>query len=353
MKAGRQSRHGVADPITLTYGHDREVITMATRRWKTWLETAWMLLLAGMPAFCIAQSYPSKPIRLILTQGPGSGSDVIGRMLAIKLTESLGQSVVVENRTGATGIIGHEFVLKSPPDGYTLLLSTTAPLIVVPAISAQAKYRAADFVAVTPIFHGDFVIFTANLPGAPKTLQELVERLRAKPENFASAGAGTMGHLVSEVFLKQMGLQAQHIPYKGSGQSLNDLVGGQVLFTSDSTAAGSALLRAGRLNALVVTGTERMASLPQVPTLAESGIKVDRALGSFGGIFAPPGTPKEIVARLNAETARVLQNPDFKTRMAAIEVETLILSPEQFAEFVRQEASFWEHFVGQLGLKIE
>jgi tripartite-type tricarboxylate transporter receptor subunit TctC len=261
--------------------------------------------------------------------------------------------VVVENRTGATGIIGHDFVLKSPPDGYTLLLSTTAPLIVVPAINAQAKYRAADFVAVTPIFHGDFVIFTANLPGAPKTLQELVERLRAKPESFASAGAGTMGHLVSEVFLKQMGLHAQHIPYKGSGQSLNDLVGGQVLFTSDSTAAGSPLLRAGRLNPLVVTGTERMASLPQVPTLAESGIKVGRALGSFGGIFAPPGTPKEIVSRLNAETARVLQNPDFKARMAAIEVETLILSPEQFAEFVRQEAAFWERFVAQLGLKIE
>jgi tripartite-type tricarboxylate transporter receptor subunit TctC len=274
-------------------------------------------------------------------------------MFAVKLSEGLGQSVVVENRTGASGIIGHEFVLKSPPDGYTLLLSTTAPLIVVPAINAQAKYRAADFVAVTPIYRGDFVIFTANLPGAPKTLQELVERLRAKPENFASAGAGTMGHLVSEVFLQQMGLRATHIPYKGSGQSLNDLAGGQVLFTSDSPAAGSGLLRAGRLNALAVTGSERMASLPQVPTLAESGIKVARPLGSFGGIFAPPGTPKEIVARLNAEAARVLQNPEFKARLAAIEVETLILSPENFAEYVRQEASFWERFVSQLGVKIE
>ena len=326
---------------------------MATRRLITWVGAAWILLLAGMPALCIAQPYPSKPIRLILTQGPGSGSDVVGRMFAVKLSEGLGQSVVVENRTGASGIIGHEFVLKSPPDGYTLLLSTTAPLIVVPAISAQAKYRAADFVAVTPIFHGDFVIFTANLPGAPKTLQELVERLRAKPENFASAGAGTMGHLVSEVFLQQMGLRATHIPYKGSGQSLNDLAGGQVLFTSDSPAAGSGLLRAGRLNALAVTGNERMASLPQVPTLAESGIKVDRPLGSFGGIFAPPGTPKEIVARINAEAAHVLQNPDFKARLAAIEVETLTLSPENFAEYVRQETSFWERFVSQLGVKIE
>lgn len=326
---------------------------MATRRLITWVGAAWILLLAGMPALCIAQSYPSKPIRLVLTQGPGSGSDVIGRMLAVKLSVGLGQSVVIENRTGASGIIGHEFVLKSPPDGYTLLLSTTAALIVVPAISAQAKYRAADFVAVTPIFCGDFVIFTANLPGAPKTLQELVERLRAKPENFASAGAGTMGHLVSEVFLQQMGLRATHIPYKGSGQSLNDLAGGQVLFTSDSPAAGNALLRAGRLNALAVTSSERMASLPQVPTLAESGIKVARAMGSFGGIFAPPGTPKEIVARINAEVARALQNPDLKARFAAIEVETLILSPENFAEYVRQEASFWERFVSQLGVKIE
>jgi tripartite-type tricarboxylate transporter receptor subunit TctC len=326
---------------------------MATRRWITWVGTAWILLLAGMPAFCLAQPYPSKPIRLILTQGPGSGSDVVGRMFAIKLSEGLGQSVVVENRTGASGIIGHEFVLKSPPDGYTLLLSTTAPLIVVPALNAQAKYRAADFVAVTPIYRGDFVIFTANLPGAPKTLQELVERLRAKPENFASAGAGTMGHLVSEVFLQQMGLRATHIPYKGSGQSLNDLAGGQVLFTSDSPAAGSGLLRAGRLNALAVTGSERMATLPQVPTLAESGIKVDRPLGSFGGIFAPPGTPKEIVARINAETTRALQNPEFKARLTAIEVETLTLSPEAFAEYVRQEASFWERFVKELGVKIE
>ncbi len=326
---------------------------MATRRLIIFLGAAWMLLLAGMPALCQAQPYPSKPIRLILTQGPGSGSDVIGRMFAAKLSEGLGQSVVVENRTGATGIIGHDFVLKSPPDGYTLLLSTTAPLIIVPALNAQAKYRAADFVAVAPIFHGDFVILTANLPGAPKTLQELVERLRAKQENFASAGAGTMGHLVTEVFLKQMGLKATHIPYKGSGQSLNDLAGGHVLFTSDSTAAASALLRAGRLNPLVVTGTERMASLPQVPTLAEAGIKVDRALGSFGGIFAPPGTPKEIVARLNAEAAHALQNPELKARLAAIEVETLILSPENFAEYVRQEATFWEHFVSQLGMKME
>jgi len=326
---------------------------MANRRWLSWVGAVGMALLAGIPTLSIAQPYPSKPIRLILTQGPGSGSDVIGRMFAARLSEGLGQSVVVENRTGATGIIGHEFVLKSPPDGYTLLLSTTAPLIIVPALNAQAKYRAADFVAVASIFRGDFVILTANLPGAPKTLQELVERLRAKQENFASAGAGTMGHLVTEVFLKQMGLRATHIPYKGSGQSLNDLAGGHVLFTSDSTAAASALLRAGRLNPLVVTGTERMASLPQVPTLAESGIKVDRALGSFGGIFAPPGTPKEIVARLNAETAHALQNPELKARLAAIEVETLILSPENFAEYVRQEATFWEHFVSQLGMKIE
>jgi len=323
------------------------------RRWTMCAAAAATLLLAGMPGVGVAQTYPSKPIRLILTQGPGSGSDVIGRMFAVKLSEGLGQSVVVENRTGATGIIGHDYVLKSPPDGYTLLLSTTAPLIIVPAINAQAKFRAADFTAVAPIFHGDFVIFTANLPGAPKTLPELVERLRAKPENFASAGAGTMGHLVTEVFLRQMGLRATHIPYKGSGQSLNDLAGGHVLFTSDSTAAASALLRAGRLNPLVVTGTERMATLPQVPTLAEAGIKVDRALGSFGGIFAPPGTPKEIVARLNAEAARVLRNPEFKARLAAIEVETLILSPENFAEYVRQEASFWERFVGELGVKIE
>ena len=311
------------------------------------------LLLAGVPALCLAQPYPAKPIRLILTQGPGSGSDVIGRIFAAKLSEGIGQSVVVENRTGATGIIGHDYVLKSPPDGYTLLLSTTAPLIIVPAISTQAKYRAGDFVAVTPMYRGDFVIFTANLPGSPKTLAELIERLRAKEESFASAGAGTMGHLVTEVFLKQMGLKATHVPYKGSGQSLNDLAGGHVLFTSDSMAAGTALLRAGRLTPLAVTGTERMTSLPQVPTLAESGIKVDRALGSFGGIFAPPGTPKEIVARINAEATRALQNPDLKARLAAIEVETLILSPENFAEYVRHEASFWERFVAELGVKIE
>jgi tripartite-type tricarboxylate transporter receptor subunit TctC len=326
---------------------------MTIRRLITGIGAAWLLLLAGTPALCMAQAYPSKPIRLILTQGPGSGSDVIVRMFAVRLSEGLGQSVVVENRTGASGIIGHEYVLKSPPDGYTLLLSTTAPLIVVPAINAQAKFRAADFVAVTPIYRGDFVIFTANLPGAPKTLPELVERLRAKPENFASAGTGTMGHLVSEVFLHEMGLRAQHIPYKGSGQSLNDLAGGQVLFASDSLAAGSALLRAGRLNALAVTGTERMATLEHVPTLAEAGIKAPRALGSFGGIFAPPGTPNEIVARLNAETARALQNPELKARLDAIAVETLTLSPENFADYVRQEASFWERFVTQLGVKIE
>ncbi len=323
-------------------------------RWTMLLRRLIALLLIGaLPLWAWGQAYPTKPIRLILTQGPGSGSDVIGRMYAAKLSEALGQSVVVENRTGATGIIGHELLLKSPPDGYTLLLSTTAPLIIVPAINAQAKYRAADFVAVAQLFHGDFVILAANAPGAPKTFPELVERLRAAPESYASGGTGTMGHLVSEVLLQKTGLRATHVPYKGSGQSLGDLAGGQVLFVSDSLAAAMTLLRAGRLKALAVTSTERSPSLPDVPTLAEFGIKTARPLGSFGGIFAPPGTPKEVVARLNAEVARAMQNPELRTRLAALDLDLVSLTPENFAEYVRQEVPFWESFVNQLGVKLE
>ncbi len=314
-----------------------------------------LALLAGIASPTIsrgAQSWPSRPVTLVVTQGPGSGSDIIARLLAGYLGAALGQSVVVENRVGGSGIIGHQSVARATPDGYTLLLTSTAPLLVVPVMNPAAKYGLADFAVAAPVMRAGFVVLVANTPAAPKTLGELVERLRAAPSAFSSAGTGTMTHLATELLLNKAGVQATHVPYKGSGQSLADLIGGQVLFSSDSLTASMPLLRSGRLRALAVTDAEREASLPDVPTLAQAGFPGIRA-AVVGGLFAPRGTPKDVLDRVARETADVLRNPEVVRRFAALETDPLPLSVEAFAEQLGREAATWEPLVRRLGLKVE
>ena len=215
------------------------------------------------PFAALAQApWPTQPVKIVLPQGPGSGSDVLMRMLSGFLSKELGQSVVVENRTGGGGIIGHESVLRPPFDGHTFLFTSTAGLFVAPHINAAAKYRYTDFVPVAPVNRAPFAVLVANTPAAPKTLKELLDSLRAKPQAFSSSGTGTMTHLGSEMLLKRAGIQATHIPYRGSGQSLADLMGGQVAFSTDSLTAAVPLIKGGRLRALAVTGGQREASVP-------------------------------------------------------------------------------------------
>jgi len=303
-----------------------------------------------LPAW--SQAFPQKPITVVVTQGPGSGSDVMARMLAGYLSPLLGQSVVVENRAGASGIIGHQSVAKAPADGYTLLFTSTAGLFVVPVMNPNAKYSLADYEPVAPVMRAPFAVLVANNATAPKTMAELISTVKSKPQSFASAGVGTMTHLGSELVMRKAGMQATHIPYKGSGAALTDLMGGQVLFATDSLTAAMTHIRSGRLRALATTDTTREASLPDVPTLAESGLP-GLQVAAIGGLFAPKGTPKEVVDKVADATRKVLANPEVQKRFAAVETDSLNLSIPAFNELLRKESEVWSPLVRQLDLKQE
>ena len=312
--------------------------------------TSSMAFIFALPAW--SQAFPQKPITVVVTQGPGSGSDVMARMLAGYLSPLLGQSVVVENRAGASGIIGHQSVAKAPADGYTLLFTSTAGLFVVPVMNPNAKYSLADYEPVAPVMRAPFAVLVANNATAPKTMAELISTVKSKPQSFASAGVGTMTHLGSELVMRKAGMQATHIPYKGSGAALTDLMGGQVLFATDSLTAAMTHIRSGRLRALATTDTTREASLPDVPTLAESGLP-GLQVAAIGGLFAPKGTPKEVVDKVADATRKVLANPDVQKRFAAVETDPLNLSIPAFNELLRKEAEVWSPLVRQLDLKQE
>ena len=312
--------------------------------------TSSLVFVFSLPAW--SQAFPQKPITLVVTQGAGSGSDVMARLLAGYLSPLLGQSVVVENRAGASGIIGHQSVAKAPADGYTLLFTSTAGLFVVPVMNPNAKYSLADYEPVAPVMRAPFAVLVANNATAPKTMADLISTVKSKPQSFASAGVGTMTHLGSELVMRKAGMQATHIPYKGSGAALTDLMGGQVLFATDSLTAAMTHIRSGRLRALATTDATREASLPDVPTLAESGLP-GLQVAAIGGLFAPKGTPKEVVDKVADATRKVLANPDVQKRFAAVETDPLNLSIPAFNELLRKEAEVWSPLVRQLDLKQE
>ena len=309
-------------------------------------------LLAPMTPTVWADNYPNKPITLVVTQGVGSGSDITARLLAGYLGPLLGQSVVIENRAGASGIIGHQSVARAAPDGYTLLFTSTAGLFVVPVMNTNAKYGLADFAPVAPVMRAPFAVLVANTPAAPKTLAELLTSLRAKPQSYASAGVGTMTHLGTELVLRKAGVQATHVPYKGSGAALTDLIGGQVLFATDSLTAAMTHIKSGKLRALATTDNVREGSLPDIPTLAEAGIPGVQ-VAVIGGLFAPKGTPQDVIEKIATATSKALANPEVAQRFAAVETDPLKVSVPAFADLLRREAEAWSPLVQQLGLKQE
>jgi tripartite-type tricarboxylate transporter receptor subunit TctC len=276
----------------------------------------------------------------------------MARLLAGYLSPLLGQSVVVENRAGASGIIGHQSVAKAPADGYTLLFTSTAGLFVVPVMNPNAKYSLADYEPVAPVMRAPFAVLVANNATAPKTMAELISMVKSKPQSYASAGIGTMTHLGSELVMRKAGMQATHIPYKGSGAALTDLMGGQVLFATDSLTAAMTHIRSGRLRALATTDSSREASLPEVPTLAEAGLP-GLQVAAIGGLFAPKGTPKEVVDKVADATRKVLANPEVMKRFAAVETDPLNISIAAFNELLRKDAEVWSPLVKQLDLKQE
>lgn len=299
-----------------------------------------------MPWAQAQEVYPSKPVRIIVAFTAGTGSDVVGRIVANALSPILGQPVIIENRPGAGGMLGTEQGAKSPPDGYTITLASAGALIIAPLMSKSGpKYHAEkDFVPIGGLARSAFVIVTANTPEAPQTFQELVARVREKGANFGSPGTGTTTHLVGEVMLQKAGVKATHVPYRGSSQALTDTAAGQVGFAFDTVAGALPLVRAAKLRALAVSSAERISSMPNTPTLSEAGLP-DYSIVSWWGLLAPAGTPADVVKKLSDALLRALEQPDVKAKLAAQEVQTFPSSSADFAALIRKETPMWTDLV--------
>jgi tripartite-type tricarboxylate transporter receptor subunit TctC len=300
-----------------------------------------------------AEAYPSKIVRIIVPFPPGGGTDVIARVIAQKLTESWGQQVIVENKAGASGTIGSDLVAKSPADGYTLLLTATHHAINLSMYKQLPYDTLRDFVPVA------YIAASPNLlllhPSVPaNNVQELIAYVKSKPGglNYASSSVGGATHLTGELFKTAAGIELQHIPYKGAAPAMTDLLGGQVPMMFDVIPTALAHVRSGRLKAIAVTSARRTTVMPEVPTIAESGIPGFEAISWFG-LYAPAATPKETVNKLNADFNRVLQLPEVKDKLAAQGAEPIAMTPEQFAGYLRAEIVKWAKAIKDSGAKAE
>ncbi len=322
---------------------------------KRWLaQWAAGALVAIVATGAWAQAYPVRPIRIVVPFPAGGTTDVLARAVAQKLTEALGQPTVVDNRPGAGGNIGAELVAKSPPDGYTLLMGTVGTHAINPSLYPKMPYdHVRDFAPVI-LVAGVPNVLVIN-PALPiNSVQELIAYGKANPGklNFASSGNGTSIHLSGELFKTMAGVQMAHIPYKGSAPALQDLVGGQVQLMFDNLPSSLALIKAGKLKALAVTSKERAAALPDVPTLAESGLPGFEA-SSWFGLLAPAGTPQPVIAKLNAEVAKWLASPEAKEKLLAQGAIAAGGTPEDFARHIAAETAKWQKVVKDSGAKID
>ena len=308
-------------------------------------------LLAAMPSW--AQQYPVRPIRLVVPFPPGGGTDTMARAIAPKLSEYLGQQVVPENRGGAGANIGAELAAKSPPDGYTLLLVTVTNAVGATLYTKLNYDLARDFASITQLATTPHVLVVH--PSVPvKSVKEFTAFTRARPGEltYSSSGNGSMAHLAGELFSSLTGTKMVHVPYKGGGPSMTALVGGEVSVCFATMPSAVGFVRTGKLRAIAVTTEKRSPSMPDLPTIAETGVKGYEA-GSWYGLSAPTGTSKEIIARLHAEAVKVMALPDVKDRLFNAGFEVVTSNPEQFAAFTRSEIQKWGKLVKATGLKIE
>jgi tripartite-type tricarboxylate transporter receptor subunit TctC len=301
-----------------------------------------------------AAAYPDKPVRLVTPFAPGGPSDIVARLVSAGLSEALGQSVVTDNRAGAGGIIGCEIVAKAPPDGYTLLLGSSGNLSVNPSLYAKLPYDPLrDFQPVTLVSAGPQILVVH--PGvAAKSVKELVALAKAKPGqlNFASGGVGTGNHLASELFKVSAGIDIVHVPYKGTGQALTDLLGGQVQMMTSSLLPAIPHVKAGKLRGLGVTSAKRTAVLPDMPTIAESGFPGFETT-SWHGVLLPARTPKPIGERLNSELVKMLHRTDVKERLAAAGIDPVGSTPAEFTAYIKSETAKFARVIKLAGIKAE
>ena len=314
------------------------------------LAAALWIVIAGA---ALAQTYPAKPIRMILPFPPGGPTDLLGRAVAQKVSDQLGQQVVADNRPGAGGNLGLELAAKAPPDGHTIVLSS--PLISIsPSLYAKLNYDPVkDLAPISLIAQIQNVLLVH--PSVPaKTLKELIALARAAPGklNFGSGGVGTTTHLAPELLQSLTGVRMVHVPYKGSGLALVGLIGGEIDMLIMAVPAASGQIQAGKVRALAVLSSQRAPVIPNVPTSKEAGVQ-NFEVPIWYGILAPAGVPPEIVGRLNAELTKALTAPDMKDRLATVGIEPSSSTPEQFGAFIRSEAVRYAKVIKDAGIKAE
>jgi tripartite-type tricarboxylate transporter receptor subunit TctC len=301
-----------------------------------------------------ADEYPSRPIRIVVPYAPGGGADTVARIVAKRVGETIGQTIVIENRGGAGSIIGTEMVAKAEPDGYTLLLGQSGPISINPAVYKDLRYDPErDFAPVTMTTAYPYIlVVNAKLP--VRSLQDFVALARAKPGamNYGTTGIGAANHLVTELFNGKAGLKMAHIPYRGTALAVADLVGEQVTVVFGDPVSVLPHMQAGTLRALAVTSPQRSAVAPDVPTVAESGYPGFDAI-AWHGILAPAKTPPVIVKKLNAEIVSALQHPETKDLLVKQAMQTVGNTPEEFAAFIKKDIAIWKAVAAEADVSVK
>ena len=316
-----------------------------------WLAAIGSIMFASL---VFAQTYPTKPIKLVVTFAAGGGADYVARVVAQKLGEALGQSVVVDNRAGAGGAIGAEFVAKSPPDGYTLLLGAAGTMTILPNLQANVPFDSTkDFVPIVLAGSSPFVLAVATNVQA-NSVAELTALSKANPGklNFGSSGTGGAPHLAGELYKRTVGIDIVHVPYKGLAPAITDLLGNQLQLLFADVGLIAPHLKSGTLKGLAVTSKERSTTLPELPTMIEAGVPGYQA-GTWYGILAPAGTPGPIVARLHGELVKILGTPDIRTQFAVQGIEPAGGTGEQFATLIREDLAKWGKVIKEGNIKPE
>jgi tripartite-type tricarboxylate transporter receptor subunit TctC len=312
------------------------------------------VLWAALAVAAFAQEYPVKSVRVIVPWAAGGSTDSISRILAAKLTEYTGQQFIIDNRAGATGTIGHALVSKSPPDGYTLLIGSNSTFAIAPHLYKSLQYdndaafAPIELLAVSP----QILSVHPSIPA--KNVRELIALAKAQPGAlvFSSAGPGSTSHLATELLMNTAGIKMIHVPYKGGGPSAQALLGGETMLSFVDVITALPFAKAGRLRPLAASTTKRSAMMPDLPTISESGLKGFESSTSFAA-FAPAGTSREVIAKLNKEISRALTAPDVKEKLFNQGIETVGGTPEEFVAYNKAESAKWGKVIREQGIKIE
>jgi tripartite-type tricarboxylate transporter receptor subunit TctC len=310
--------------------------------------------LSALPAAAQVQAYPAKPVKIVVGFAPGGGSDIVARVIAQKLSELWGQPVVVENRPGASGTIGADFVAKSAPDGYTLLVSSATSTAVAATLFPKLPYNVLRDFQIVTVVGSTPSLLVINPALGPKTMQEFAAFAKANPSRvfFGGSGQGSTGHLTGELFNLSLGIKTGHVPYKGEPPALTDLIGGNLTFVFSSLPVVLPLVKSGQLRALAITSLKRSGVAPEFPTVAETGIPEFESV-AWNALYAPSGVPRSIIQRIHMDTVKVLQMPDVQARFSQLGIEIVGNSPEQATAYLESETAKWERVIKAANIRVD